>query len=102
MEPVLDEAIAERGEMPLPPYIASKRDTDEQDKTDYQTVFAHEEGSVAAPTAGLHFTDGLLARLEERGVARPQGHAACRRRHLPAGQGGRHRGPQDACRIRPS
>jgi S-adenosylmethionine:tRNA ribosyltransferase-isomerase len=66
---VLDEAIAERGEMPLPPYIASKRETDEQDKSDYQTVFAHEEGSVAAPTAGLHFTENLLARLTERGIA---------------------------------
>ncbi len=67
--PVLDQAIAERGEMPLPPYIASKRETDEQDKMDYQTVFAREEGSVAAPTAGLHFTDNLLASLQQRGVA---------------------------------
>jgi S-adenosylmethionine:tRNA ribosyltransferase-isomerase len=66
---VLDQAIAERGDLPLPPYIASKRPTDERDKSDYQTVFAHEEGSVAAPTAGLHFTDGLLGRLAERGVA---------------------------------
>jgi S-adenosylmethionine:tRNA ribosyltransferase-isomerase len=67
--PVLDQAIAERGEMPLPPYIASKRTPDEQDKTDYQTVFAHAEGSVAAPTAGLHFTEALLATLAARGVA---------------------------------
>ncbi len=67
--PVLDQAIAERGDMPLPPYIASRRPPDEQDKDDYQTLFADEEGSVAAPTAGLHFTDGLLARLKERGVA---------------------------------
>ena len=67
--PVLDQAIAERGEMPLPPYIASKRPTDAQDKADYQTVFAREDGSVAAPTAGLHFTPELLARLNERGVA---------------------------------
>src|SRR6187455_331319 len=67
--PVLDQAIAERGDMPLPPYIASKRAPDEQDKADYQTRFAREDGSVAAPTAGLHFTDGLLARLKERGVA---------------------------------
>ncbi len=66
---VLDDAIAERGEVPLPPYIASKRDPDEQDKTDYQTVFAHDEGSVAAPTAGLHFTPDLLERLAARGVA---------------------------------
>ncbi len=66
--PVLDQAIAERGELPLPPYIASKRKPDDQDKADYQTVFAHEEGSVAAPTAGLHFTDALLGRLRDRGV----------------------------------
>ena len=67
--PVLDQAIEERGEMPLPPYIASKRPTDDQDKTDYQTIFAHDDGSVAAPTAGLHFTPALLERLEARGVA---------------------------------
>jgi S-adenosylmethionine:tRNA ribosyltransferase-isomerase len=67
--PVLDQAVAERGEMPLPPYIASKRPADEADRTDYQTVFARDEGSVAAPTAGLHFTDDLLARIKARGVA---------------------------------
>jgi S-adenosylmethionine:tRNA ribosyltransferase-isomerase len=67
--PVLDQAIAERGEMPLPPYIAGRRAPDEQDRIDYQTLFAHEEGSVAAPTAGLHFTGDLLARLKARGVA---------------------------------
>jgi S-adenosylmethionine:tRNA ribosyltransferase-isomerase len=66
---VLDEAIAERGDTPLPPYIASKREPDEQDKGDYQTVFAREDGSVAAPTAGLHFTDRLLAKLADRGIA---------------------------------
>jgi S-adenosylmethionine:tRNA ribosyltransferase-isomerase len=67
--PVLDQAIAERGDMPLPPYIASRRAPDDQDRADYQTVFAQMEGSVAAPTAGLHFTDALLARLQVRGVA---------------------------------
>jgi len=67
--PHLDQAIEERGDMPLPPYIASKRPTDTQDKTDYQTVFAREDGSVAAPTAGLHFTADLLTRLQARGVA---------------------------------
>jgi S-adenosylmethionine:tRNA ribosyltransferase-isomerase len=66
---VLDQAIAERGDMPLPPYIAGKRKPDEQDRADYQTMFAHDEGSVAAPTAGLHFTNDLLARLAARGVA---------------------------------
>jgi S-adenosylmethionine:tRNA ribosyltransferase-isomerase len=66
--PMLDQAIAERGEMPLPPYIASRRAPDDQDKTDYQTLFAREDGSVAAPTAGLHFTDALLARLQDRGI----------------------------------
>ncbi|HEY9234517.1 MULTISPECIES: tRNA preQ1(34) S-adenosylmethionine ribosyltransferase-isomerase QueA [Phenylobacterium] len=66
--PDLDLAIAERGAMPLPPYIAAKRGEDAQDRTDYQTVYADEEGSVAAPTAGLHFTPELLARLEAMGV----------------------------------
>jgi S-adenosylmethionine:tRNA ribosyltransferase-isomerase len=66
--PVLDQAIAERGEMPLPPYIASRREPDDKDRADYQTMFAHEEGSVAAPTAGLHFTETLLASLKNRGI----------------------------------
>jgi S-adenosylmethionine:tRNA ribosyltransferase-isomerase len=66
--PVLDQAIAERGDMPLPPYIASRRHPDTQDRSDYQTMFARAEGAVAAPTAGLHFTDRLIAQLRERGV----------------------------------
>jgi S-adenosylmethionine:tRNA ribosyltransferase-isomerase len=67
--PVLDQAIAERGDMPLPPYIATRRAPDEQDRADYQTMFAREEGAVAAPTAGLHFTQDLIARLQQRGIA---------------------------------
>jgi len=67
--PVLDQAIAERGDMPLPPYIASRRAPDERDRADYQTMFAKDEGSVAAPTAGLHFTDAVLTALAERGVS---------------------------------
>lgn len=68
-EPV--ELLLERaGRMPLPPYIASKRGTDEDDRSDYQTMFAREEGAVAAPTAALHFTDRLIAALDERGVGR--------------------------------
>jgi S-adenosylmethionine:tRNA ribosyltransferase-isomerase len=68
-EPV--EVLLERaGRMPLPPYIAGKRETDEADKTDYQTVFARENGAVAAPTAALHFTPALLAALDEAGVGR--------------------------------
>jgi S-adenosylmethionine:tRNA ribosyltransferase-isomerase len=66
--PDLDAAIAERGAMPLPPYIAAKRGEDAQDRADYQTVYAEEEGSVAAPTAGLHFTPELFLRLAEAGV----------------------------------
>ena len=65
---ILDQAIAERGEMPLPPYIASRRAPDDRDRTDYQTFFAREEGSVAAPTAGLHFTERLMDRLTDRGI----------------------------------
>ncbi|MBA4011540.1 MAG: tRNA preQ1(34) S-adenosylmethionine ribosyltransferase-isomerase QueA [Phenylobacterium sp.] len=66
--PDLDAAIAERGAMPLPPYIAAKRGEDAQDRADYQTVYADEEGSVAAPTAGLHFTPRLLDELKAMGV----------------------------------
>jgi S-adenosylmethionine:tRNA ribosyltransferase-isomerase len=66
--PVLDQAVDERGTMPLPPYIAARRPPDERDRRDYQTMFARADGSVAAPTAGLHFTPSLLARLAERGV----------------------------------
>jgi S-adenosylmethionine:tRNA ribosyltransferase-isomerase len=66
--PVLDEAIHAIGHMPLPPYIAGRRPEDEADRTDYQTVFAAEEGAVAAPTAGLHFTEALFARLEAAGI----------------------------------
>lgn len=66
-EPV--EVLLERaGRMPLPPYIAGKRPTDEQDRTDYQTMFAVKDGAVAAPTAALHFTPELLAALAQRGV----------------------------------
>jgi S-adenosylmethionine:tRNA ribosyltransferase-isomerase len=66
----LDEAIAQIGVAPLPPYIASKREPDAQDLNDYQTVYADRAGSVAAPTAGLHFTDELLQRLDQAGVIR--------------------------------
>jgi S-adenosylmethionine:tRNA ribosyltransferase-isomerase len=65
----LDDALAERGDMPLPPYIGSRRTVDERDRTDYQTMFAHTEGSVAAPTAGLHFTENLVQALRGRGIA---------------------------------
>jgi S-adenosylmethionine:tRNA ribosyltransferase-isomerase len=68
-EPV--ELLIERaGRMPLPPYVASRREADEADRSDYQTMFAREEGAVAAPTAALHFTPRLLAALDARGVAR--------------------------------
>ena len=68
-EPV--ELLLERaGRMPLPPYIASRRPADQSDRDDYQTMFAREAGAVAAPTAALHFTDRLIAALDERGVTR--------------------------------
>jgi S-adenosylmethionine:tRNA ribosyltransferase-isomerase len=66
--PALDIAIAEAGVMPLPPYIASKRATDDADLEDYQTLFADEPGAVAAPTAGLHFTPRLMSALSDRGI----------------------------------
>ena len=65
---VLDEGLAIVGDMPLPPYIAGRRAPDERDKIAYQTVYANEQGSVAAPTAGLHFTKELLGLLRARGV----------------------------------
>jgi S-adenosylmethionine:tRNA ribosyltransferase-isomerase len=65
----LDLAIEERGVMPLPPYIAAQRTEDDQDRRDYQTLYAREPGSVAAPTAGLHFTSALLERLAAAGVS---------------------------------
>ena len=68
-EPV--ELMLERaGRMPLPPYIAGKRDTDAADQSDYQTMFANKEGAVAAPTAALHFTPELTRSLEDAGIAR--------------------------------
>jgi S-adenosylmethionine:tRNA ribosyltransferase-isomerase len=66
--PSLDQAIADLGAPPLPPYIASKRTPDARDVADYQTMFAASEGAVAAPTAGLHFTPALEAALCERGI----------------------------------
>jgi S-adenosylmethionine:tRNA ribosyltransferase-isomerase len=66
--PVLDQAIADLGSPPLPPYIASKRAPDDRDALDYQTMFARSEGAVAAPTAGLHFTPALEAALSSRGI----------------------------------
>lgn len=64
----LDDAVRENGSMPLPPYIESQREPEARDATDYQTVYAVREGAVAAPTAGLHFTEKLLRRLADEGV----------------------------------
>jgi len=67
-EPV--ELLLERaGQMPLPPYIAGKRPTDEADRDDYQTLFAREAGAVAAPTAALHFTPALMETIAAHGIA---------------------------------
>jgi S-adenosylmethionine:tRNA ribosyltransferase-isomerase len=66
----LDGAIEARGAMPLPPYIAARREADLQDRDDYQTVFALEPGAVAAPTAGLHFTRELFEKLAAKGIER--------------------------------
>ena len=61
-------ALEGHGVMPLPPYIASQRAVDEQDKHDYQTMYAAEDGAVAAPTAGLHFTPAMMDSLKAKGV----------------------------------
>lgn len=68
--PALDEAIMAVGHIPLPPYIADKRPEDERDQVDYQTIYAREQGAVAAPTAGLHFTPELFAALDAAGIER--------------------------------
>lgn len=68
----LESAIATQGEVPLPPYISGKRALQARDVADYQTMFADKEGSVAAPTAGLHFTPDLVASLAARGIGREQ------------------------------
>jgi S-adenosylmethionine:tRNA ribosyltransferase-isomerase len=64
----LDASLATVGRVPLPPYIEAQRPQDAQDRTDYQTVYAAHEGAVAAPTAGLHFTQNLLKRLQAAGI----------------------------------
>ncbi|PKM76744.1 MAG: tRNA preQ1(34) S-adenosylmethionine ribosyltransferase-isomerase QueA [Firmicutes bacterium HGW-Firmicutes-15] len=64
--PDVDQFISKAGQMPLPPYI--NRIAEESDKNRYQTVYAQEPGSAAAPTAGLHFTDSLLQEIKEKGV----------------------------------
>ena len=64
----LDDALQRHGAMPLPPYM--RRAADERDREDYQTVYARVEGAVAAPTAGLHFTDRLLRAIDARGIGR--------------------------------
>jgi S-adenosylmethionine:tRNA ribosyltransferase-isomerase len=66
----LDEAIAALGAMPLPPYIASRRAVTSDDSANYQTIYARHDGAVAAPTAGLHFTQDAFARLDAAGIER--------------------------------
>ncbi len=68
--PALDEVIHSVGHIPLPPYIAAKRAEDERDRADYQTIYAREDGAVAAPTAGLHFTPDLFEALDRAGIER--------------------------------
>jgi S-adenosylmethionine:tRNA ribosyltransferase-isomerase len=68
-EPV-ELLIGRAGRMPLPPYIASRREADDADRSDYQTMFARQDGAVAAPTAALHFTPRLLEALDARGIGR--------------------------------
>ena len=64
----LDEAMQALGDPPLPPYIASRREADERDRGDYQTIYAAHDGAVAAPTAGLHFTRELFHSLDAAGI----------------------------------
>lgn len=64
----LGDALKEAGVMPLPPYIASQRPVDARDEEDYQTIYSRHDGAVAAPTAGLHFTENLQSALDAKGV----------------------------------
>ncbi len=64
----LEHLLERAGRMPLPPYIAGRREADARDRDDYQTMFAREQGAVAAPTAALHFTPRLMAALAEAGI----------------------------------
>jgi S-adenosylmethionine:tRNA ribosyltransferase-isomerase len=75
-----EACLAEHGRMPLPPYIASRRPADSRDAQDYQTMFAAEPGAVAAPTAGLHFTQALMRELSAAGIG-----AVCLTLHVGAG-----------------
>jgi S-adenosylmethionine:tRNA ribosyltransferase-isomerase len=95
VEVLLDRA----GTMPLPPYIAGKRATDVQDRSDYQTMFADKDGAVAAPTAALHFTPELIASLDAAVGAARDFDAARRRGNFPADEGRRFRRPCDAQRM---
>ena len=81
--------------MPLPPYIHERLENRER----YQTVYAKEEGSAAAPTAGLHFTPELLDRIPRKGHRRRAGAAARGSGHVPSGQGGAYRRSRDAHRA---
>ncbi len=83
--PALAEILQDIGHMPLPPYI--EREDESADQERYQTVYARREGAVAAPTAGLHFTEALLAQLDCARHSASGGDPACGRRHLPAGAG---------------
>ena len=81
--------------MPLPPYITKQL----EDQSQYQTVYAKELGSAAAPTAGLHFTPELLDKLRAKGVAIAEITLHVGSGHLPSRQRGQHRGPRHAQRV---
>ena len=83
-EGIFEEILDELGQMPLPPYITHKL----KDKNRYQTVYAKYEGSAAAPTAGLHFTEELFQKIEEKRGKGSQCNFACGIRNLPSGKGG--------------
>ena len=90
-----EAALDALGEMPLPPYIHEKL----EDRDRYQTVYAKQDGSAAAPTAGLHFTPGADGPHPPEGRGHRAGAAARGPGHLPAGEGGEHRGTRDALGV---
>ena len=96
--PFLDEALHAVGHVPLPPYIASKRDDDARDLTDYQTISPARRARWRHQRPDCISRRSFLPRWTASGIERAFRHAACRRRNVSAGEGGRYGGPQDACR----
>ena len=94
-EGIFEEILDQLGQMPLPPYITHQL----EDKNRYQTVYAKNSGSAAAPTAGLHFTPELLEQIKTKGVEIAHSETSCRTWDIPSGKSGKYSGTPYAFRI---